>query len=488
MASIGQLLKHFSHFFGGNMLGLLLSLLTFPILTRLLTHEEYGVLALVNTTVAMVVALAKGGLSDGIIRFYRDYASDPTRLRVFTATVLTRALLLSAIVVALYLFFIPRVQTQLRIDASFAAAFTVMAVYLAVRPLNIVVLNYQRATGKTLLFNGTELAVRTLGIALSLGLLLWVTRDLTGYFVGIAVAEIIGSVILFRWLLSNYTFAPGNVSKDLTWSLARFGVPLLLTELSYLLLQSADRYILVAYHGEAVLGEYSVGYNIPAYINQLVMFPLSYAIVPLYTDMYAKEGVTHTQAFLNRVLNYYIGGILLLCAGYAAVAQDTIVLLASTTYAETASFSPIILVGLVFLGMNYILNAGLYLKKRTLHMLAIMLAAALLNIALNLMLIPYWGATGAAIATVVSCVGSTLLTCVLSFRYMPLRVDLYNIAYYSVWAAVVFVGVSAVAVQTPWAALFAKLAVGFILAAAAVIYREQQVRRLLLGRLRRRGS
>lgn len=476
MASVRMLFVHFSHFFGGNALAITLGLLTFPILTRLLTQEQYGALTLINATVAMAVAFAKGGLSDGIIRFYREHVDDPARLRSFTSTILARGVITSTIIVVLYVLLVPHLTAFLGVNAVFNTPFLVMALYLFVRPLNISVLNYLRAAGKTLFFSGTNITVRACSVVLSLTLLIYLLRNLTGYFLGVAIAEVIGTTILFRWLLSNYSFALGSVSAPLASSLIKFGAPLLLTELAYLLLQYTDRYLIVGFYDEKMLGLYSVGYNIPSYINDLVMFPLSYAIIPLYTELYTKGNIDEMRAFLTRALHYYVAAIILLCAGYAAVAREAIVLFASDKYADAAAFSPIILVGLFFLGMNSILNAGLYLTKRTFHILAIMLAAVVINVSMNLWLLPRWGATGSAVANVAACVSSSILTCFLSFRYITVRINIHAVLYYLVLGGILYASLIPIHFGILWITLLVKLTVGFAIVLAGVLYSEQELR------------
>lgn len=476
MASFRQLVVNFSHFFGGFAVSLVLGLLTFPILTRLLTHEEYGILGLVSSTLAIMVAFAKGGLSDGIIRFYREYANDATRLRVFTSTIVARGLLFAGVVTALYAVLIPSFNTYLGIDPRFTAPFLIMSVYLLVRPLNAIVMNYLRAVGKTLMFNVTNVVGRVSSIVLSIGLLLYAAHGLSGYFFGTVLAELLVTAILFRWFFANYEFAFRDVSKSLAWSLVRFGAPLLMTEFSYLLLQYTDRFLIVAFRGEATLGFYTVGYSLASYINDLVMFPLAYAIVPLYTELYTKSGVEPTRAFLNRALNYYIMGVIPLCVGYAAVCHDTIVVLASDKYAASSTFSPIILIGLVFLGVNSILNAGLYLTKRSMHILAVMLCAAAVSIGTNLWLLPSWGATGAALAMLAAGITSALLTVLLSFRHIALRVDISTLIYYLVLSGIMYGILALIHFDPAWLRLIVKLLLGAAIIGAGALYREAELR------------
>jgi len=476
MSSIQKLFLHFGQFFGTGTIFLLLSFVTFPILTRFLTREDYGILGLVTNTIAIAVAIAKGGLSDSIIRFYREYTDSTQRLALFTSTVVTRAVLFAGIVVAVYLFTLPNIKRFIGVDARYFDSFLIMAVYLFVRPLNIVVMNCMRALGRIFLLNAFNVLTKVVEIALAFLLLFWLIGELYGYFLGVALAQVGATVFLYRWLLKSHGFSIRQVSGTLTVDLLRFGVPLLLTEIAYLLLSFTDRYMIVAYHGQAVLGLYTVGYNVPSYINDMVMFSLSYAVVPIYTEIYRREGKVATEVFLSRSLKYYVLAVIPLCVGYAAVAEDTLTALASAKYTEAAGFSPIVLIGLVFLGMNSILYAGLYVQKRTGQMLSIMLAAVAINIGANVLLLPPYGATGAAIATMISCIASSVLTAILSWRYLRIGIPYFTIAYYSAVSVLMYFIVTWIDTDHPWLNLGTRIPLGMAIVAAATLAREKEIR------------
>lgn len=458
---------------------MLLGLVTFPILTRLLGRDEYGVLGLVTTTVSIAVALAKGGLSDGIIRFHRDYAGTPERSRVFTSTVLFRGIAFSLVSCALYAATIPFFARWLGVEPRYLICFYVMLPYLFIRPLNIIVLNYFRAQGLTVRYNVNNVATRALGIALSLTLLIYVIRDLYGFFMGLVLAEIGASFALFIWLFRRYSVAWNSVSASLSTDLLRFGVPLVLTELSYLLLAYLDRYMIVAVHGEDLLGLYSVGYNLPSYINELVMFSLSYAVVPIYTELYTTKGREATEAFLSRALRYYVIAVIPLCAIYASVSRDLLIVLASSKYADAAAFSPVILVALVFLGMNSILAAGLYLQKRTKQLLLIMAVALLVNVSLNLLLLPPFGAMGAAFATLGATIVSSLLTWHFARRHITLQMPVSTVVFYVAIALCMVAAAQAISTGREWLNVPAKTAVSLLILGVALMWREPEARRLV---------
>lgn len=485
MSPLKRFFLHYSHFFTGNALTLALGLISFPILTRILSTEEYGILGLVTSTMMLLVALAKAGLSEGIIRFYKEYSDTPERSALFSSTVILRGLVLSAGVVVLYLAIFPPTATYLDIEGRYRSAFLVMALYLFVRPMNIIVLNMLRVTDKTFFFSAINFAAKLASIALSLLIFLALLHELYGYFIGIVVAEIGMAVVLFRWYLAKHRVSPRNASWELAGRLIRFGAPLLITELAYVLLTYVDRYMIVYYHDEAALGLYSVGYNLASYIGDLIMFSLSYAVIPIYVGIYQSEGKVATERFLARCLNYLLIAVIPICAGYFAVSEDLLITLASEKYAPAAALSPLILLASSFLTVNYILNAGLYLQKKSVVLLLIMVATVTVDVIANVILLPHYGIEGAAIAKLVAAACSTALTVTLSYRYLFVRVDFRTVVYYAALSVSMYFVVGAIDLPYVWLSLMAKVATGVAILIPGILLREKDLRTKIFQRLRK---
>ena len=475
MPPIRKFFIQFSHFFTGGALSLLLGMITFPILTRVMSTEQYGIMSLVTTTMSLIVAFSKAGLSNGIIRFYQQFKDSESKRTVFASTVLIRGIILSIITTLLYLTLFPTLSKYLGINEKFIFCFMIMASYLFIRPLNIIILNLLRVNNKTVFMNLLGVIGKIISITLSITLFIYIIHDLYGYFIGIIISEFIVSIILFYWFFSNYKIKYNKVSKDLTLSLIKFGMPLLFTELAYLLLSYADRYMLIAWHGESVLGIYSVGYNLAMYLANLFTFAIAYTVIPVYVEVYEKEGIKRTEEFLNKCMHYLIIAILPICFGYYAIAKDLFVLLASEKYLIASTFSPIILVGTFIMGMNDIFNAGLYLKKKTTAIMLIMLAAVVVNIILNFILLPKFGIMGATFATLIACVVSSVLTISLSFKHILVSVRVQHIAYYMFLSILMYCVVQQVNVIGHFVNLLTKMIVGGCVIAIGVVLKEKEI-------------
>jgi O-antigen/teichoic acid export membrane protein len=466
-------INHVSQFAGTSVLTQLLGFITFPILTRILTKEQYGILGLTSTTIMLAVALAKAGLSDGIIRMYKEYDGTQETRNLFASTALIRGVILALITTLIYLSIVPFFNKILNISSQYTVCFMVMALALFIRPLNLIVSNLLRVNGKIFFLNITGFLGKIVAIILSLFFFFYVFKGLYGYILGMVASEYILAIMLFSWFNKNYKVTLRNISGDLTVRLIKFGMPLLLTELSYLVLTYANRYMIVAYHGEDSLGLFSAGYNLAWYIYEMIMIPVTYAIIPIYVDIYAKEGKAKTEEFLSKCMHFVIIIAIPMCIGYYGISTDLFVTIASKKYAGAATFSPIILVGAFFLGIKNVLNAGLYLKKRSTMILIIMVATVLSNILCNILLIPKYNETGAAIATLISCIISSVLTVFLSYKYIFVSVKLKTVLYYLMLSLWMLFVINQINFSMAWLNVIVKITLGIVIFIPGVLWKEK---------------
>jgi O-antigen/teichoic acid export membrane protein len=81
---------------------------------------------------------------------------------------------------------------------------------------------------------------------------------------------------------------------------------------------------------------------------------------------------------------------------------------------RAAQIVGLIVLSKVIFGVFDILHTGIVLARKLIYYSIIVVLAALLNIVLNIVLIPVWGLTGAALATLVSWVLADILVFIVS--------------------------------------------------------------------------
>lgn len=461
---------------------------TFPILTRVLTKEQYAVMGLVIVTMLIAVSVGKMGMSNGIIRYYDEYHQEKEQRDIFVSTVFVYGFLISATTVLVYYILFPQISVWLEIDRKALTYFFIMGAYLLIRPVNIIILNVLRASGKTIHVNVINSISRISGAFLSIVLLVLIVKNLYGYFWGLIIGEGIGSAILFHWLFKTYDIKIKVTSLRITGDLIRFGLPLLFSEISYLLLSYADRYMILIYLDQKELGIYTVGYNMAMYLADLIVFSLGNTVVPLYVAMYNQEGKAKTEEFLSECFHYLAIFIIPICFGFYVCSKEAFIFIASQAYANASEFSYLILIGNMLLGINFIFQAGLFIEKRSWVILIIMICGVASNIVFNIALLPSYGITGAAIATLLSCILTSVITVLVSFKYLCIRFRMLRLTGHFILSSLMMVFVNKIDVGFVAGNLFAKMGIGMVLVTGGVLVLERNIIKNIKGIISRRKA
>jgi O-antigen/teichoic acid export membrane protein len=473
-----RLAKSFLHFLGGQGLSVLLGLISFPILTRMLPQSDYGALGLATAMAAVGVTLAKGGISEAIVRFCAQNSADPDRFRTFASTVLARVLM-SAVPIALLAATAAYLLTRHRTDNG-AIVFVLMSLYVLPRTLNVVTTNFLRAMGNSLAWSLTTLASKTLSLLVSVGAMLLLAATVRNYSIGFLLAEVATASAMLVWLIRRADIRRWQYSPELAASMTKFGLPFMLYELANGSLEYIDRWMLVAWHGEATVAVYSVAASIPGYVADIALYSVAFAAVPIYIDLYERSGIEPTRALLSNALRLYSGAAILGVACYWLISQDLIVFLASAKYAEAGALSPVILLGKIFLGLNPLLYAGIYVSTRSSAMTATVIFAAIANVLLNLLLIPRFGALGAAIAISAASWVLLLSSALFSRKYLALHIDWGAILIYVAAAAIIVLAVGQIDMHATVPNLLVRGTLAGVLAAGVLVVRERTFVRQLL--------
>ena len=78
-----------------------------------------------------------------------------------------------------------------------------------------------------------------------------------------------------------------------------------------------------------------------------------------------------------------------------------------------------------------------------------------------------------------ACLASSVLTVIRSFRYVRLRFDVRSLAVYLAVSGVMYLTVIQIETGSPWINLVAKVVVGALIVASAVLWKEPDARRLV---------
>jgi len=477
LSGIQSFFRQGGHYFTGNLLGMAAGFLSFPIFTRIFTVSEYGQLGLINTTLFFVVAFSKMGLTSSIVRFYPEYQSEDGGRGYFTS-VFWGALLLAVAVSGGFLF-VTRFLGDRFVAADFVDVLSLAAVLVLIGSMNDILLHFLRAQQRSRLFNVVGILRRYAGIVTSIAIVLILAGGLSGYFLGQIVAGVGTFLVLIFIVARDGMIGWTGFSGSVFAKSVRFGFPVVWAEIGHNFLNYADRYLIQMFLGSGLLGIYTAGYNLTTYMTQMLFVPVAYAITPIYMNLLEKEGVERTKDFFRQVFRYLNLAIWPMALGFIGIRQDFVVLLASEKYAEAVTIVPYVVLGQSVYALQFVLNSGLFIMKKTHIMGAAVLFACVLNVLLNMWLIPPLGIKGAAIATLITYCVHLLVVTHLAFREFRFRIEFGRIVRY-VGAAVFMLGtIRLIDLGDPWSNLAAKVSVGSVVYLIAVVLLDGEVRRLL---------
>jgi|SRR5579864_87816 len=485
MTELKTLFRHVSHYVGGRVGLMLLGFLSFPVFTRVFSVSDYGAMSLVLKVLLLLTVLGKFGLQNSVQRFYAEEgASDNEAVsRRYYSTLFFGALLTGAVFAALFVAGVGFAPASL-VETKLKHLLLLVAVLIVVRSLQPTLIGFLRAEGKTKTYNAVEIAVKAATVLLACTLLLLWRRNLNVFFGSTIAVEVVG-VLGLAWYLRGRDLIHW---RAVDWSYLRkaavFAFPLIGYELASVVLDSGDRLLVQHYMGSEPLGYYSAAYNVSTYVEEALMVPINLALFPIYMKLWVEKGKQETQAFLSRSLN----GFLALAAGVTCVvlliSRDVIVVLASSKFQDAYRLLPVLVIGLLIYAIHIFLNAALLIYKKTATMTRLVVYACVVNILLNMVLIPRIGLQGAAIATLVSYLVLVLLMGAVSFRLLPLQISYSGFAGNLMAGASTFAVVRLVQLHHAWMNVMVKGSLALLLYITLVCLMNPAARRLALNWLR----
>ncbi|GAB4021419.1 lipopolysaccharide biosynthesis protein [Spirosoma koreense] len=248
-------------------------------------------------------------------------------------------------------------------------------------------------------------------------------HSITGLWLAAASTNI-GFAFLSTWYLSRKckeeTYEPtANADFSALWrTYHQYMYPLISLAFWGWLINYADRYLIRLFMTETDVGQYAMAYSLGAKLVLLVGPVLAFLSPKVLRLRATGQPAEQANALIRPYLIRYgwLAGIgcLTFFIGHREISR----LLLSDRYAPAFLVGPIVATGYLFLTSVHLLELKWYTFGQTRFVLGHHLLGTLLNIGLNLLLIPQLGILGAALATLLGFAGQFLLALYL-FSFTP---------------------------------------------------------------------
>lgn len=482
---LSQLLKRASAFSFASLLIILSSLISFPVLTRVFSVEDYGTISLINALITFLSAFSKGGLQNSVVRFYND-AKVEARLGNFFSTALLGMLLSSLLVVSMVVMvYVLSESVNNYLSSNYAMTVSLLLVIAGLivarsaqsSLLNCFLIMEHSAAYATFQVYGKYLVLGAILIAVLL-----IGASVSNFFVAMLVGEVLALILIARAFKARQAtpIRANAFDPEMFKAMLAYSLPMVGYEVTTIIHTLADRVVLDLLMDKEAVGLYSAAYNVAELFNVLVAVSVSSVIQPAYFKLWANDGEEATVEFLNTALYYYIILLPAVVWGVVAIGGDLLVLLASDKYAPGAVIFPFIITGIMINATAFIYAAGLYIYKRSMQLFVPALICSVINIGLNFLLIPSFGIRGAAAATLVSlCLVSAMMF--FSGRaLLKLHFSISHLLKYALAASFMGIVVQQIALGSPLLNILSKVGCGAFLYALLVLIIDSRCRSLFL--------
>lgn len=387
-----MLFRHSLTYLWARGLPSLVSFVALALYTRLLSPDQFGLYAMVTAGVFLVNAVVFQWLRLSLLRFV-DSAEDRRR---FLSTALSAFLLLVAfmgiLAVPVLLFIADGTTRSLLL-------FGLLLLWLnAWLELNLTLMRARLEAARY----GYVSVAKALLTVITAGTLAYLGWGAWGLLIGLALGTALPSLLYARSLWADVGLR--YVDRSVVKQMLRYGLPLTASLSCSFIVRGSDRLLLGWLADSSVAGVYAAAYDLAQNSLEVLMGIINTAAFSLAVNALEREGVSAARAQLSQNISALFAVALPASVGLAFVAPGLAkAFLGASFQAEAAHLIPWVALAVLLSGLRaYYVDHAFQLGRNTMKQVYVLALAAGVNLLLNILLIPAYGAMGAAYATVVA--------------------------------------------------------------------------------------
>jgi O-antigen/teichoic acid export membrane protein len=377
------------------------------LLARTLGPTEYGIFSIGVGIMGIALVFAAIGLYQGIMHFVSIYDSTGKRerargtilfslkLQLLTSSIIAAILFFSADFIALTFFREPSLGLVLKIFSL------TLPCLVLTSSLMIVAVAFKKLEYKILVRNLLENVAK---ISFT-GLLLFAGFHLFGAAVGLALSNVFAFIVALYIIQKKVfpLFGKGLKSRSNARELFSYSWPLLAVGFFEILMNSIDNVMLGSLSQAFDVGIYNVARPTA---NLLIIAPFAFGslFLPIITGLYAQKRLDEFKKMFKVVTRWIFAGIFPCLLFTLLFSEEILSVMFGSVYAQGAATLAILAIGIFMVSFVGPVRSILESIKRTKLIFVNTVIASLVNVGLNLWLIPLFAASGNAV------VGAALAT------------------------------------------------------------------------------
>ncbi|NMC60895.1 MAG: flippase [Candidatus Methanofastidiosa archaeon] len=374
----------------------IISFFTFPVIAKTFGPALYGLWAQIIVTVGLLTPIITLHLGTAIVRYLSHESSKNKQSQPFF-NMYFLILFISLILIVASLFFKNNLSLILFGTQEFSNYIILTFIWAGSSSFLLYLISFLRAKGQI-----KELSLINIFsyFAKFIPLIIFALLEFPLWY--IIITQIFIEIFFVCFLTINIVRKIGfntpnfkNLKKYL-----QFSIPQIPSGILLWVIDSSDRYFITNILNLMQTGIYSASYTLGATISAFYI-PISFVVFPLISRFWENKNIEDVKKYLEYSTKIFLALAIPSVVGLLIVSEPLLVILSSAVFASGGGFLTfLIALGMVLFGLYQINLYVICLVEKTHAIPVIAFLGALVNIILNLILIPQMGIMGAAVSTI----------------------------------------------------------------------------------------
>lgn len=424
----------------------LLSFILVRLYTGCMTTEQYSTADLLYQAANVIYPIVTLAMADALIRFGIDKAYD--NKKIYTAAITTTAGGL-----AVLLLFTPLINCI----GAFKGYGLLLFVYCFFSSFKQLAASFIRARGLVKLFAIDGIFSTLIIVVSNLILLLKFDLGVTGYVCSIIISDAL-SLLGLIVISELYKFFDRKAfDKKIFKELIKYSLPLVPTYILWWITSASDRYFVIGMVSSHENGIYSAAHKIPTLL--LLVTTLFYQAWQM--SAIENKDDKDLSGYYKQVYGAYSSLLFIAAAGLIMIVKPFTYILVDNDPEKNFVFgyhyTPILIIAMIFQCLCQFLSSIYNVRKKSVNSMVTSIVAAVVNITLDILLIPQLGAYGAALATMTAYFACFMVRVFDTRSYVK-----FPISWFKMIVNIIVVGYMAIVASTEPKATYLQLIVLFI--------------------------
>jgi O-antigen/teichoic acid export membrane protein len=365
----------------------ILSFLLVPLYTTFLSTEEYGIIDIIFTSVSLLLPIFSMIIFEAMLRFALDNGTDKE-------TIFTNGIIINLIGAIFFLLVSFPITSILSISDFY--------VYFIFYFLSVILYDslsyFSRGINKVKNYAIAGVINTILIISLNIFFLIVFKLGIKGYLLSYIIATIISSSYLFCVLKLHQFFKIKKFDKILLKQMMQYSLPMIPNSITWWVNTSLDKFVILFVLGQAATGLYAIGYKIPSLITLIVSVFNSAWLLSSVENFGSNE----SKNYYKEIFSKYSSFLIVITTLIIFSAKFSASVLYRGNFYSAWVYVPSLAISVFYHGFATFFGSIFTAIKKTKHLFYSTLIGAIVNVILNIILIPLYGSLIAAVTTALS--------------------------------------------------------------------------------------